>query len=924
MKINLALLNKIFIAAILSIISIFIALFAFYILFLPKVAESKFVKNEISKIAKKEFNIEIDASDIKLKTYLKPLIRLEIDRFAVLKNKNTILELKDFKSEICFENIFNKKINLNELKFQKLSLDVNKIIEILPKENSKKQNSPIDYSFTFNNSDIQFDDVDINYAQNDKTFTNLKIKNIKLIDKKQFGQLLFDLKATIANDKIVNNLTVCAKDEIKITNNEIGVKNLSAKINNSSLKLNSKINDKNIYLNAKSDKFYLSDVFELVNSNLFISNGSQLLAPLKNPKGNISFDVSLNNQDLSGEIDVNNTGVEIKDVSYIPIYVSKGKILISKDKIDFKNLIGYYGKNKSNKIEIKGDIKDYYKTFDSNIEIESVITNEFFKDYLAKLINNTVLIVSKPSRTKVIYKSKNNIMDIIWFAQISKGVNFGVSDEKSALSDYDRAVLGEFQIKDEKIDIKNINYYIASNIVRGVKLQPILQANALMDFNGKLDKAGLAFGREMPCEFLNVFLGQKLFMRGTIKGNINVVFKNDIPYLDADMEIKKTLIPSQRLAIKEANLKTSNNLINIDAQGRFKRATYIFKGKIKNELKPPFIIKNLALEIDNLDVERILNSFNNANTNNSELNEQQISSEEDLVNNDDDFMFDTNLIRIEDCDFKLAKGNYKELTFGNIVANLTLDEKGILNIQSNKFDIAQGISTLKVVCDLKKLQYYIRLGVKDIDSNLMTKTLFNLDKEISGKATGLIELFGDKTLKLNGDIKFVINEGTIGKIGLVEYVLKIASVFRNPIVMVSPVTIMDIISIPEGKFDKIQGTIKIKDNVLAPIDIKSYSSSLSALIKGKFDLERHDASLRIYTRFSTDKKTIFGFLRNLSLNSLANKVKLNSKNDANYYESELSQLPQIDVEENKTQVFLTQVEGDIEHFNFLSSLKKVK
>ena len=69
---------------------------------------------------------------------------------------------------------------------------------------------------------------------------------------------------------------------------------------------------------------------------------------------------------------------------------------------------------------------------------------------------------------------------------------------------------------------------------------------------------------------------------------------------------------------------------------------------------------------------------------------------------------------------------------------------------------------------------------------------------------------------------------------------------------------------------------------------------------------------------------MFGILRSLSLNSLANKVRRVETNDANYYESELVQLPQIEVPEEKTEIFLTQVEGDIEHFNFLSSLKKIK
>ena len=65
-----------------------------------------------------------------------------------------------------------------------------------------------------------------------------------------------------------------------------------------------------------------------------------------------------------------------------------------------------------------------------------------------------------------------------------------------------------------------------------------------MDLGGKIDKAAIAFGREMPCEFLNVFVGQKIFKKGTIKGNIGVEFKNNIPYLNADMEINKTLFSS--------------------------------------------------------------------------------------------------------------------------------------------------------------------------------------------------------------------------------------------------------------------------------------------------------------------------------------------------------------------------------------------
>lgn len=918
MKFNFGLFKKVSLIFSIIFMCIIAFIFLFYFVILPKTVESRAIVGYAQKFLSQNFNMDLEVQGQHLKTFFEPRMVFEVKDLTLKKDSQKLLELTDFELDFAYFQNFKKEIKLNKLCAKNLILKADKLLAALPNQQNQQTQEPFDFKINLLNSKITLDNFELSYLQN-KTLFELFVKDAAIKTQNEMQNLEFKMFSNISKDGVnLVKITADSKGEVKFLKDAILVDDFDVLINNSKLKLSSQIDTNTVFVNAKSDKFYLADVFDLVNCDLFIPNGSAMLLPLKSPRGNVKFDVDMMNQDLSGVVYVNNTSAQIKDVSNIPINVSKGQIKITKDKIDFLNLEGYWGKNKSNKVTIAGDIKDYYKTFDSNIEINSTISNEFFKDYLATLINNTVLYVSEPSRTKIIYKSKNNIMDIIWFAQISKGVNFGLNDEKSALSDYDRAVLGQFQIKGDKLEIKNINYYIASDIVRGVKLTPILILNGLMDLTGKLDKIGIAFGREMPCEFLNVFAGQKMFKKGTIKGNIDVVFKNDIPYLDANMQINKTFIPSQRMMIESATLKTANQTIDIDAKGRFKKANYIFKGKIKNELKPPFVIKNLALDVDNLDIERVLASFNN-----QQQNQEQVSVSDDEIS-DDDFMFDTKLLRIEDCDFTLQNGKYKELTFGNIKANLTLDDKGVLRIQSNKFDIAQGISTLKVECDLAKLKYYIRLGVKEIDSNLMTKVLFNLDKEITGAASGLIELYGDETLKLNGDIKFLVNEGTIGKIGLVEYVMKIASVFRNPIVMISPATIMDIVSIPEGKFDKIEGVIKIKDNVLSMINIKSYSSSLSALIRGKFDMERHDASLRIYTRFSTDKKTMFGVLRNISLNSLANKVKMNTRNDANYYESELKDLPNIDVDEDKTQVFLTQVEGDIEHYNFLSSLKKIK
>ncbi len=894
-----------------------IALLAIYIYVLPSLVSNNKVISLIKNTVKKELNLDLDIEKPELKTALSPEISFKIDKLNLKKDSVVLVDLSKFDTVLSFKKILNKEIKINSLHADNLVIKADKLIEALPQSNNETKKQ--DWKIDFYSIDINLKNLYLTYNLN-KNLIEIQSKNTRMTRFKDNLAVGFESIINIyKNNKKYFSVKSISEDDFKFYSNKIKVTDFDCVVNSSKITINSMIDKKNIFLNVKSSNFKLADVFQIINSNLIIQDGENLMKPLINPKGAVAFDVDYKNNALNGYIKVNNTQVQIKDLTKLPIFVQKGLIKISKDKIDFNSLVGYYGKNKKNEININGDIKDYYKSLDSNITVDTVVNNEFLKDYIAPLISNTVVKISKPTKTRIIYKSKNNIMDITWLIKIAKGVNLGVDDSVSKLIDHDRALKGDFHIENNILDIKNINYYIAPDIHKGVKLQPIITLNGKTTLDGKLDNFGFEFTRPMPSELLNVLTKEKTFKKGTIKGKLHIAYKNNIPYLKSDMEIEKTLVPSQRLFIKKAKLSTNSETINADITGGFKRVKFDFNGKIKNELVAPYIIKDLKLHIDKINVEKFLASVNSEN---AEVDSSNVNSSDDIQ--DDNFMFDTNLVRIENCDFILDNGVYKELEFGNIKAKLTLDDKGILNIQSNKFDIAGGISTLKVQSDLKNLKHYLRLGMKDVDSNLMSKVLLNLDNEVVGLASGLVELNTDKSLKLNGKIGFIIKDGTIGKIGLVEYLLKIVSLFRNPVAMINPTTVMDVVSIPEGKFDKIQGELELKNNVVIIRNIKSYSKTLSALIKGIFDMERHDSSIRIYTRFSNSKNTKFEFLRNVSLSALANKVQMHERNDANYYASELSQLPSIEVEDKKTQIYLTNVEGDIEKNNFMSSLKRIK
>ena len=83
--------------------------------------------------------------------------------------------------------------------------------------------------------------------------------------------------------------------------------------------------------------------------------------------------------------------------------------------------------------------------------------------------------------------------------------------------------------------------------------------------------------------------------------------------------------------------------------------------------------------------------------------------------------------------------------------------------------------------------------------------------------------------------------------------------------MISPGMFADIVNMPEGKFDKITGSLELKNNVARRIKIKTYSPQLSTYIAGRYNLDNKDASLRIYTKFSNSRKGFGGFLRNIRM-----------------------------------------------------------
>lgn len=918
---------------ILSIISILTILTLLcYTVILPAAISNSKVINFIETEAKKLAGIDLCIQKPLLKTGLSSKISFKADKISASKNNKDLLLINELDTQISLKELFQHRIILDKLLVKYFFADVNKLMTLIPEQNNK-QKSETTWNIDFYDSVLGLHKGIILYDIDPDTHLRIEADKLFINNTKKYERFVrFNIDTQIEKAGKVLHFAIADNNKVIIKEKQLLINDCIFNVNKSDVHINATASKKDGFtFNVSSKKFNVDDIIAIVGSNLIINNGSEILSFFDDIKGNFDFDITLTKDDLTGSVNMNKAALKVIPMANLPITLEKGQILLTSKDITFKEFEGYYGTKKSNKAVLNGIIKDYTKSCDTEITVNTVATNEFAENYLSKLVGFPFKIIGNAG-TKIDIKSIYNKIDIIWASKLAKGEDILVDGASLTPTSYDRAVQAKLHFENNILDINDISYYIASQIVKGSKVKPVLTLNGSIDLTNPMPfvkNLGFEIPNPLPSEFLNVLIGQKLFKGGKFYGQIAMVNDGKYPVIDGRLNADKIVVPSQRVFIKSGEFYTDKNNIHIKSEGWYKRSKYDFSGTIANALKYPVIIKDINFGIDKIDIEKVMKSFNQQNTTAMQTPTAEVSYDYDYENYDEEAdteaaAFDISNIIIEKCILRLDDGKYKDINFGNLKANLTLNKDNILELKSNRFDIAEGISSVKVYCDLKKHLYNITLGIKDVNSDLMSTSLLNLPREISGKASGLIELNTDDTLKLNGAIKFIVQDGTIQKIGLIEYVLKFAAVFRNPVAMISPATLGDMINIPEGNFDKITGELYLKNNVVELLKIKSSAAQLSSYIVGKYNIENGDAILRIYTKFSSKNKGFAGILRNFSLNSLANRIPLNSRNDAHYYAAELEQLPPIEADEKDCQIFLTKVDGDIVSNNFLSSLKKIK
>ena len=906
----------------------------FYIFVLPLILTSKLFISALQSYVFKATGASLEIVNPTVKTSVAPKIFISFDKFSLTKEDKQLLNVDKFLTAFYFDPIFKKELKFKVLGANKISIDATKLAAIFPKQNEDKNKKQEKLPFKINIFDSVFF---INECKIQSDLINgakltLNGKNLLIESEKNPKYIRFIFDVLIENGKDKTKIRFTDNNKFYIKNRTLIADDCPLYINKSKILIQSLSNEGSSAFILKSRNFQINDGATLLALNIFLNNGSDIIRELNDIKGTSDLYVRLDKEGLRGGVRVNQSSFKLKSLANLPVFVDGGKIKIEPSLITLRDFKGYYGSNRNNKLSLDGSVSDYYNSVDTKIGINTVMTDDFTRNYLSKLIGcKTTMTGKTPAGTRIEIYSKYNNIDIIYMAKVAKENDILLEGMSISPIHYDRAIKCDMHIKGNILNIESLKYYIAKDIDKNSKgkITPIITMEGNVDImnNSKILDFGFEIPKPLPSEFLNIFAGPRTFKKGQISGGIKWLNRGRVPKLMGNLAFDKVIIPSQRLFIKEGRFSTDRNYLNFSSNGYFRRSKYDLKGQISNSILFPILVDNFSLTLDDIDIEKLLQTQTKPKATDEQSEEEYIKAvEQNNVASVDASApaFVPNLIEIKNGEFNLIKGRYKEIEFGNLKAKISLDKNGNLNIASNRFDFARGYSSAKVICNLVQNKYRVILGARKIDSDIIATALLNLKREITGLASGVIDINTDSSLQLNGNIKFDIDNGTIEKMGLVEYALNFVSFFRNPMAMISPSIIFDLVNIPEGDFDKIWGELAIKDNVVNKMMIKTTAAELATLTMGRFDLVTRDASLRIYTKFSNKNKGFTGFLRGISLNSLANVGSFGSTNDANYYSAELALIPKLKEEEENSQIFLTTVDGDVEKNNFLSALKKIK
>lgn len=666
--------------------------------------------------------------------------------------------------------------------------------------------------------------------------------------------------------------------------------------------------------------------------NLINDSAVQILLPpetvkeLKNIdflKGKVNLSARIRNNSLNAYTVLDDISLVYKP-KHMKITINSGNMFLKNDLLNLNKINAQLGKMP---LFIDGKIANVQKNPDLNLYINAKPNQEFFDQFF----NNNALYPIKLKGDAILSTKASGTLDNLnTKSELKLQENSSLYYMGASIGDIENPVriTVDNTYTPDRIRINNLQY---DKIILSQNNKPFVtpQLNAsgtmqlLSDNNVGFNNFKIKTQSPTDAKIFNIIFRKPFMKQGVFTSDLVLNGTSISPRIKGKLDITSIDIPFFDSTIRDVNLDFKNDKIVITSRGTVLTNDVHLDAVMKNKLTPPYIIEDINVKLADLNINKITDTLRDIEaeaTRNPSLSSTNIQP------------FDISQLIIQKADIQAEKIKVRNINADDFTANLNLNKDGIVDVNKFKFNIAEGSVVGNFKHNIKNHKTNLDINLDKANALIMSEALFDLKGQVYGSVNGNFNLSctGDtqencfKTLAGEGSFKIV--DGRMPKLGSLEYLLKAGNLLRGGFTGLSINSIIDLITpLKTGDFESISGNIHITEGIADKINIYSSGNDLNMYMTGTYNLVTSIADMEIYGSLSKNITTVFGKIKNASLNTLFNTIPgINDSTETLLLQTEIGKIPNIKNATDIYRIFMVDVDGDINGVDYVRSFKWVK
>lgn len=737
-----------------------------------------------------------------------------------------------------------------------------------------------------------------------------------------------NLKGKIYSNKGAKSYLIVDNSDFELNNSNFKLPLLKGTFKNSPFNITAFVND------AFSQNRIVNGNCKINSLDLNLINDSavQILLPPETAKELQNIDFLKGKVNLSAKIRNNNLNAYtvLDDISlvykpkHMKITINSGNMFLRNDLLHLNKINAQLGKMP---LFIDGRIANVQKNPDLNLYINAKPNQEFFDQFF----NNNALYPIKLKGDAILStKAVGTLNYLNTKSELKLQENSSLYYMGASIGDIENPVriTVDNTYSPDRIKINNLQY---DKIILSQNNKPFVtpQLNAsgtmqlLSDNNVGFNNFKVKTQSPTDAKIFNIIFRKPFMKQGVFTSDLVLNGTSLSPKIKGKLDITSIDIPFFDSTIRDVNLDFKNDKIIITSRGTVLTNDVYLDAVMKNKLTPPFIIENINVKLADLNINKITDTLRDIEaeaTRNPSIGSNNIQQ------------FDISQLIIQKADIQAGKIKVRNINADDFTANLNLNKDGIVDVNKFKFNIAEGSVVGNFKHNIKNHKTNLDINLDKANALIMSEALFDLKGQVYGSVNGNFTLSctGDtqencfKTLA--GEGSFKIADGRMPKLGSLEYLLKAGNLLRGGFTGLSINSIIDLITpLKTGNFESISGNIHIADGIADKINIYSSGNDLNMYMTGTYNLVTSIADMEIYGSLSKNITTVFGKIKNASLNTLFNTIPgINDSTETLLLQTEIGKIPNIKNATDIYRIFMVDVDGDINGVDYVRSFKWVK